>query len=214
METVLDPPRTTYVVRVWLPDRPGALAQVAGRIAAVRGDVVGIEILERGGGSAIDELTVCLPDDSLVDLLVSEIRQVDGVAVEDVRPVAADRPEGAVAALAAVEHIVATPAALRLSSACRAVRDLVDGDWAVVLRDGVVVGECGTPPDVDWLVAFLQGSAHLSADTASTHTPGDLVWANLPSSGAALACGRADRVFHARERIEVHAIARILDALA
>ncbi|MEY4175069.1 MAG: hypothetical protein RI900_2234, partial [Actinomycetota bacterium] len=46
------PPMQTFVVRVWLPDRPGALGQVASRVGAVRGDVVGIEILERGGGSA------------------------------------------------------------------------------------------------------------------------------------------------------------------
>ena len=89
----------TFVVRVWLPDRPGALGQVASRIGAVHGDVVGIDILERGGGSAIDELTVNLPDASLVDLLIAEIRQVDGVAVEDVRPVSADRPDGSLAAL-------------------------------------------------------------------------------------------------------------------
>ena len=42
-----------YAVRVWLPDRPGALGQVASRIGAVRGDVVGIEILQRGAGRAI-----------------------------------------------------------------------------------------------------------------------------------------------------------------
>src|ERR687894_623261 len=29
----------TFVVRVWVPDRPGALGQVASRIGAVRGDV-------------------------------------------------------------------------------------------------------------------------------------------------------------------------------
>src|SRR5687767_13200202 len=56
-----------YVVRLWLPDRPGALGQVASRIGAVRGDVVGIEILERGAGRAIDELVVRLPDDGLVE---------------------------------------------------------------------------------------------------------------------------------------------------
>ena len=58
-------PWATYVVRVWLPDRPGALGQVASRIGAVRGDVVGIDILERGAGRAIDELVVELPDDDL-----------------------------------------------------------------------------------------------------------------------------------------------------
>ena len=60
----------TYLVRVWLPDRPGALGQVASRIGAVRGDVVGIEILERGAGRAVDELVVALPEDGLLDLLV------------------------------------------------------------------------------------------------------------------------------------------------
>ncbi|MBA3304000.1 MAG: amino acid-binding protein, partial [Acidimicrobiia bacterium] len=59
----------TFVVRLWLPDRPGALGQVASRIGAVRGDVVGIDILERGAGRAIDELVVQLPDGDLVDLL-------------------------------------------------------------------------------------------------------------------------------------------------
>jgi len=43
---------------VWLPDRPGALGQVASRIGAVRGDVLGIEVLESGAGSVIDELII------------------------------------------------------------------------------------------------------------------------------------------------------------
>src|SRR5690606_6483734 len=78
----------TFVMRMWLPDRPGALGAVASRIGAVRGDVVGIDILERDGGQAVDELVVELPDgEDLVDLLISEVRQVDGVAVEEIRPV-------------------------------------------------------------------------------------------------------------------------------
>jgi hypothetical protein len=203
----------TYVVRVWLPDRPGALAQVAGRIGAVHGDVVGIEILERGGGSAIDELTVSLPDADVVELLVHEIRQVDGVAVEDIRPVSADRPEGAMAALQTVERIVVAPPELRWTEACGAVRALVDGDWTVVMRlpEGDAVGACGTPPDVEWLTAFLNGSEHLGND--HDHTPGDLAWTRLPRHSMALATGRSGRVFHARERLEVHSVGRILDAL-
>src|SRR5687768_9094842 len=78
----------TYLLRVWVPDRPGALGAVASRIGAVRGDLIGIDILERGGGRAIDELVVHLPDDNgdLVPLLVQEVAQVDGVDVEDIRP--------------------------------------------------------------------------------------------------------------------------------
>src|SRR5688572_8586376 len=90
---------STWIVRMWLPDRPGALGQVASRIGAVRGDVVGIDILERGGGRAVDELVVSLPDASVVDLLVAEITQVDGVAVEEVRRVASDRPDAGLVAL-------------------------------------------------------------------------------------------------------------------
>jgi len=78
----------TYVIRVWLPDRPGALGAVASRIGAVGGDVVAIDILERGAGRAIDELVVDFADDNLppvdtdlVGLMVSEMQQVDGVDV-------------------------------------------------------------------------------------------------------------------------------------
>ena len=39
-----------YVVRIRLPDRPGALGQVASRIGAVGGDIVAIDILERTEG--------------------------------------------------------------------------------------------------------------------------------------------------------------------
>ena len=204
----------TYVVRVWLPDRPGALGQVASRVGAVGADVVGIEILERGGGSAIDEITVLLPDSGLVDLLVTEIRQVDGVAVEDIRPVPADRPEGALAALDAAEAIVTAPAADRASRACCVLRTLLDADWAAVvaLPSGEVTGNCGEPVEAEWLTAFLNGSEHLP--TGTQHAPGDLAWARLPQREAAIACGREGRVFHERERLEVRALARILDALA
>jgi hypothetical protein len=208
----------TFVVRVWLPDRPGALGQVASRIGAVHADVVGIEILERGGGSAIDELTVAVADASLMDLLIAEIRQVDGVAVEDVRPLAPDRPEGAIAALLAAEAIVAAPPGDRCGVACCTLRTLVDGDWSMVIRlpDGEVMGSCGDPVDREWLTAFLNGSEHLGNGGPGNevdHTPGDLVWTRLPRLGMAIASGRSGRVFHARERHEVHVLGRILDVL-
>ncbi|MDO8361843.1 MAG: ACT domain-containing protein [Actinomycetota bacterium] len=209
----------TFVVRVWLPDRPGALGQVASRIGAVHGDVVGIEILERGGGSAIDDLTVALPDASLVDLLVAEIRQVDGVAVEDVRRVAADRPDGGMAALATAAAIVGATPDERMGTVCRQLRTLLDADWAVVLSnaDAVAIAQCGEPPDIEWLRAFLMGSEHLDDGSEDNgdheHTPGDLVWTRMPRLGAALACGRAGRVFHARERDEFRVLGTIVESL-
>jgi hypothetical protein len=191
---------------------------VASRIGAVHADVVGIEILERGGGSAIDELTVTVADASLMDLLISEIRQVDGVAVEDVRPLAPDRPEGAIAALLAAEAIVAAAPDDRYGVACCTLRTLVDGDWSMVMRlpDGEAMGSCGDAVDREWLTAFLNGSEHLgngAPGNEGDHTPGDLVWTRLPRLGMAIASGRSGRVFHARERHEVHVLGRILDVL-
>jgi ACT domain-containing protein len=76
-----------YVVRIRLPDRPGALGQVASRIGAVGGDIVAIDIVERARGRAIDEFVLELDGDHLVELLRNEIHEVDGVHVEDVRQV-------------------------------------------------------------------------------------------------------------------------------
>ncbi len=78
-----------YVVRIRLPDRPGALGQVASRIGAVGGDIVAIDILERSKGRAIDEFVLEMEGDHLVELLRNEIHEVDGVQVEDVRGVGA-----------------------------------------------------------------------------------------------------------------------------
>jgi ACT domain-containing protein len=77
---------TSYVLRIWLPDRPGALGLVASRIGAVGGDIVSIDIRDRVEGRAIDEFVVDLASDDLVELLRSEIHEVDGARVEEIYP--------------------------------------------------------------------------------------------------------------------------------
>jgi ACT domain-containing protein len=74
-----------YVVRIALPDRPGALGLVASRIGAVGGDIVAINILERDGGRAVDEFVVEIGGDHLIELLQTEIHEVDGVSVLEIR---------------------------------------------------------------------------------------------------------------------------------
>ncbi len=73
-----------YVVRISLPDRPGALGLVASRIGAVGGDIVAINILERDEGHAVDEFVVEIGA-QLIELLQSEIHEVDGVSVLEIR---------------------------------------------------------------------------------------------------------------------------------
>ena len=203
----------TVVVRVWLPDRPGALGQVASRVGAVRGDVVGIEILERGGGNAIDELTVTLPEPGLIDLLISEIRQVDGVAVENVRVVAPGRPEGSIAVLGVVESIVRADPARRADVVVASTAALMDADWVLMVEaaTGGTLAAVGDVPSAEWTMAFIAGTTHLGADHDTA--PGDLAWAPLRDRGVVLACGRGDRVILARERHELQLLALICDAL-
>ena len=66
-------------MRIWLPDAPGVLGAVAAEIGAVQGNVVGLEVLEREAGVAIDELVVELPDEpGAVDAVCRGVRNVPG----------------------------------------------------------------------------------------------------------------------------------------
>jgi len=205
----------TYLVRVWLPDRPGALGQVASRIGAVRGDVVGIDILERGAGRAIDELIVSLPDGSLVELLVAEIAQVDGVDVEDVRaiadPSAHDARLDALESAARLVDSVDGDALLELlcGDACA---DL-DADWAAVVDvESAGVGpSVGAVPSGGWLAAFLAGSRASEAVASGQAGPDDVAWAPMPAAGRELILGRRGRPFRSRERRQLAALTRIAD---
>jgi hypothetical protein len=209
--TVPDVP--TYLVRVWLPDRPGALGQVASRIGAVRGDVVGIEILERGAGRAVDELVVELPEDGLLDLLTAEISQVDGVDVEDVRLLGSGRHDPGLTALATATRLMeAGDEAVVLKVLCEhAVADF-ECEWAVALRltPAETLVEVGDAPSAAWVAAFVVGSRHLDGGDGDTG-PDDVAWADLERAGIALAVGRKGRPFRWRERRQLAALARIAD---
>ena len=202
----------TYVARIWVPDRPGALGAVASRIGAVRGDVVGIEILERGGGLAIDELLIELPSPELVPLLVDEMSQVDGVDVEDVRPVATPMRDPMLDALhtaAMLVEQVSVPALLELL-VDQAHRDF-QADWSVVLdlEDAATLVVVGEPPAPSWLRAFVSGGRASSSVATGECGPDDVGWAHLPAAELAVVLGRRSRAFRARERRRLVALAKI-----
>lgn len=200
-----------FVVRVWLPDRPGALGAVASRIGAVRGDLIGIDILETGAGRAIDELVVSLPTDDLVPLLIKEMQQVDGVDVEDVRAVRGELPDARVAALESAAELLAQPDTASVCAALveHVVRDF-EAEWAAVLGSGAdagLVASKGAPPTADWLTAFVAGSGGTGAAGAG---PDDVAWSPLNEGGSALVIGRAGRPFRSRERRQLSALAKIV----
>lgn len=202
----------TFLLRVWVPDRPGALGAVASRIGAVRGDLIGIDILERGGGRAIDELVVELPSEDLVPLLLSEVSEVDGVDVEDVRPALSSVVDPRLDALETAAFLVDQMSVPELLGALarRSGRDF-QADWAVVLDLGAPspVAEVGSPPPSAWLQAFVAGSrASSSTDVGG---PDDMAWAELASADLVILLGRRGRPFRARERCQLSALARIVD---
>jgi hypothetical protein len=202
---------STYVVRIWIPDRPGALGAVASRIGAVRGDLIGIDILERGAGLAIDELVVTLPDDSLVPLLVHEIGEVDGVAVEDLRPVAAGAiPDARLAALETAAYLAeqTSPVDVLAALVVHAAADF-EAAWAAVVDEdaGSVHAAVGDVPPTTWITAFVAGSR----TTPDASGPDDIAWARLARSGLDVVLGRPGRPVRQRERQQLSALARIAD---
>lgn len=78
----------SYLLRVVLPDRPGALGAVATALGAVGADILSVDVIERAPGSAVDDFVVELPPDRLADSLVSAAVTVEGVQVESIRPYA------------------------------------------------------------------------------------------------------------------------------
>lgn len=172
------------MVRVMLPDRPGALGLVASRVGAVRGEIVGIDILERTAGRAVDEFVVDLPDASLLELLVAEVTAVDGVDVDDVRPAPSGRRDPRLEALETAVYLTeATSVDTLLESLVTSARRTLDADTAVVEP------ELPAPPTPE----------------------DDVARVSLPSAGRALVLRRAGRRFRSRELARLSALACIAD---
>lgn len=201
---------TTVMLRLWMPDRPGSLAQVTMAIARANGDVVGIDILEREGGRAIDEIVVSIPEGD-TDKLVAAVVAIDGVAVEDVRPVIGEGGDARAAALQTAAALVEERDGSKLLAtlADEVHTDFVANWTAVVELEGPeLLAEVGDAPPVAWLTAFVYGSRSSEGQGG----PDDVAWAELPETGLALVVGRDGRPFRSRERLQLSALARIADA--
>lgn len=205
----------TFIVRVWIPDRPGALGAVASRIGAVRGDLIGIEILERGGGRAIDELVIDLPAPDLLDLLVQEIGEVDGVDVEHVRPQVESLRDARLDALETAALLAEQQSVGELLTVlCDEAYKDFEGTWVTVVDFAAcasIIG-VGEPPPATWLSAFVAGGRSSVPVAAGDAGPDDVAWAELPGAELALVVGREGRPFRARERRQLAALARIADS--
>jgi hypothetical protein len=201
-----------FVVRVWLPDLPGALGHVAGAIGSLSGDVVGIDIMERGNGIAVDDLVVKLPDsgDEMQEQLRAKIGSVEGVEVEWIRATDGARASRELDALEIAGELVQSDDIA--STLVHRLLGELSADWAVLLMSGddSFVASAGDPPAPGWLTGFLEGARHLGGDDPA---PPSVAWARLRSSGAAVMLGRQFAPFRWRERREIEGLAVIADTL-
>jgi hypothetical protein len=203
---------THVLVRVWLPDRPGALGLVAARIGSVGGDIVGVDVLERSEGVAVDEFAVVLADLDVLELLAREIEQVDGTSVEEFRVVGAF-PDPRLDALESAATLCEVTSAPELPKVLVAhLRREFLADWAALLLGGEVVARAGDSlPTTEFLSALAAGTAASPKVVDGTTGPDDLLVAGLPGHGATVLVGRDGHPFRRRERVQLLALARIAD---
>ncbi|GAA2904052.1 amino acid-binding protein [Actinoplanes cyaneus] len=115
-------------VRVTLPDRPGALGQVARTLGVAGADIVQVVVLERLGGRAVDDFTVVWPGAARVERLLAGLAAIPGVQVDGVwKAIGAPVNGGHDAELLA--QVAANPAD-GLATLVDAMPGLLAADWA------------------------------------------------------------------------------------
>src|SRR5689334_11511789 len=115
-------------VRVTLPDRPGALGQVARTLGVAGADIVQVVVLERLGGRAVDDFTVVWPGASRVERLLAGLAAIPGVQVDGVwKAIGAPVSGGHDAELLA--QVAANPAD-GLATLVDAMPGILAADWA------------------------------------------------------------------------------------
>ena len=181
----------SYLLRVVLPDRPGMLGAVATALGEAGGDIVSLDVVERGPDGAVDDLVVAMPPGGLADRLITAAQRVPGVVVESLRPYygAADLHRD----LELVDALAAAPAeglALLVDGAPRVFR----AGWAVLLEAGpTVLGASAGAPDVErvdlpWLPLLSARRLDPRADWVPER------WQALGTELAAAPVGSSERV--------------------
>lgn len=182
----------SYLLRVVLPDRPGALGAVATALGHAGADIMSVDIVERTEGHATDDILIELPPDKLADSLVTAASSVPGVRVESIRPYA-----GLIdpfRELELLEKLAANgdgaPTVLA-DGVCRLFR----GSWALILqapdRDGdpaTVMARSAAAPEIDTLSApWWPGTPPRSLSVEESWAPED--WAALGTELAVVPLG-------------------------
>jgi hypothetical protein len=136
-------PRSLRTVEIMLrcavPDRPGALAELAGVIAEAGGDIEAVDVVDVDDGVALDDLVVVLSDPGHLRRLMGRLDALADVRIVHVAP-SRGHPSDAVTRLAVGLEAV-------LSGAMDAEHGLQALAGGLLRADSLVVVEAGTEPD-------------------------------------------------------------------
>ncbi|MCW2599895.1 MAG: amino acid-binding protein [Frankiales bacterium] len=180
----------TYLLRVVLPDRPGMLGAVATAIGDAGGDIVSLDVVERGPEGAVDDLLVQLPAGGLADVLITSAQSVPGVVVESLRPyLGADDLHRD---LELVDELAAAP-----GDALQLLIDLAPGvfraGWALLIGpEGVLAASAGSPDLTGVSLPWLPLAVARRMDTKEEWVPDR--WDTLGTELVAAPIGSPDRV--------------------
>jgi hypothetical protein len=202
-------------VRLALPDRPGALAQVTKVLGAAGADITQFTVLDRGAGRAVDDITVFCPEGTPKQGLVKSLQTVPDVTVEGIwttREAAGTYPE-----LEILKYIT-TAGDRALTTLVDSLPVLFSADWAATAATSTAQTS-GAATSAEHGVVYASWRAPqqvaLPTDvpprpTAITLDGGlHLIHAPLPPLALSLVLARSDGpAFH---RIEVHRLTRILE---
>jgi hypothetical protein len=145
----------SYLLRLTLPDRPGALGAVATALGAVGADILSVDVIERSPDSAVDDFVVEVPSGTLADSLVTAAATVTGVAVESIRPYAGQLdPHRELELLDALGSTPDAPLPVLADGVARVFR----AGWALVLAQPVagharVLASGGAAPELPSVLA-------------------------------------------------------------
>ena len=148
----------------------------------------------------MDELTIELADEGLIDLLVQEIHEIEGADVEDVRPLGHHHEDLAVTALRLGADVALAVGSERVAEAMvEGAMRLLHPDWVAVVdvEAGTLVAGTGEGlPNATWICGFVLG-----ATSDGTNVDLDQVaWSAVPSLGWTMVVSRDHLPLRGRER--------------
>ncbi len=164
----------SYLLRVVVPDRPGALGAIATALGRVDADILAVDVVEHlDDGTAVDDFVVDLPPGRMPDGLVSACQRVEGVRVEYVGHYMAG--DGLHRDLEAVEALTEEPDQAE-RTLVRVAPEVFHADWALVVRRAhgvleIVHAGPGSPSSTGFAVPWMPIARATALDTSADWAP-------------------------------------------